>query len=57
MRRVLDRSKEYGETFGDTADLKYFQDGIWFDVDGNEVGVLLEKTEKKKQKTDQREQP
>jgi len=56
MRRVLDRSKEYGETFGDTADLKYFQDGIWFDVDGNEVGVLLEKTEKKKQKTDQREQ-
>lgn len=34
---VLDRSRGYGEIFGDSGDARYEQDGRLFDAAGNEI--------------------
>lgn len=34
---TLDRSRGYGEIFGDAGNARYEQDGRLFDADGNEI--------------------
>jgi hypothetical protein len=39
MARTLDRSKPYGELFGDLTGRRYEQEGAYFDAGGSEVGA------------------
>ena len=39
MARTLDRSKPYGELFGDLTGRRYEQEGAYFDAGGSEMGA------------------
>lgn len=35
----LDKTQPYGEIYGDTDGRRFFQDGIYFDAQGKEIGA------------------
>lgn len=39
MARKLDRARPFGTVSGDPEGRQYHQDGVYFDVDGNEHGA------------------
>lgn len=36
---TFDKTRDYGEIFGDAEGRRYMQDGAFFDVNGKQVGV------------------
>ena len=37
---TLDKTRDYGEIFGDSEGRRYLQDGVYFDVTGKPIGLV-----------------
>jgi hypothetical protein len=38
MARTLDKTRDFCEVWGGTGEARHFQDGAYFDADGEEIG-------------------
>lgn len=57
MGRTLDRTKDYGIICGGEGEARFFQDGAYFDNDGEQIGGEEEEAPKNKGGRPRRETP